>query len=154
MKIMKKSILTAALTTLMAVFTFVACHSTKEEKLEDAQENLQDAKQDLKEANNADPNAASNNATADEWKAYKRDIELRIDQNNGRIQELKMKVKKPGQVLDNMREKKIKDLEDRNARLRAKLDDYKNDHSDWAVFKAEVDKEVDDLQKDLDDALK
>jgi hypothetical protein len=65
-----------------------------------------------------------------------------------------MKVKKPGQALDNMREKRIADLQERNTKLRAKLEDYKNDHSDWAIFKAEVDQEMDALQKDLEDALK
>src|SRR5436305_7514281 len=112
---MKKTTLTVTLTTLMAVFIFIGCHNSKEEKLKDAQENIDQAKQDIQQANSIDSTHATSSVTVTtnangseaEWTTYRKDIEARIARLNDRIQDLKIKIKKPGVALDNMRERRI-----------------------------------------------
>ena len=94
------------------------------------------------------------NATSAEWKDYKAAVDVRIARNNDRIHDLKIMIKKPGVVLDAMREKRIDELKERNAKLRSMIADYKNDHTDWVVFKTDIDKQLDEVSKSLDEMQK
>jgi hypothetical protein len=92
-----------------------------------------------------------------EWKEYKADAEKSISNNDERIKELKAKIKKPGTPnLDKLREKQINELESRNATLRARIMEFKEDeaHSNWQQFKMDVQKELDEMQKSIDDLNK
>ena len=147
---MKKSIFTLALGTLIAGTIFTSCDSAAK-KEETAQQNVQDAKQDLKEAQK-DANAeAVKTANAEEWKAFKEESELRIRDNNVHIADLRVKIKKPGKVLDPLYAQRIEVLEKRNQELQARIDNYENKQSDWESFKREYNHDMDDLGHSLKD---
>jgi hypothetical protein len=147
---MKKAIFILAVTTLMAGTVFTGCNSSAE-KVEAAQDKVQTDKQNLKEVQN-DANAESQKAaTAEEWKAFKSESEQKISDNEKRIAELKVKMAKPGKVLDPVYEKKIDILEDKNNDLRTKLATYDHSQSNWESFKSEFNHDMDELGQSLKD---
>ena len=77
-----------------------------------------------------------------------------IDLNNQRIQDYRIKISKPGMpVMDKMREKRIKELQEKNAALRIKIVEYKNNQSNtaWQTFKTDFNRDLDELNKSLDE---
>ncbi len=147
---MKKFIYMTALTTLMAGTIITGCNSPAQ-KEEAAKDKVEDAKEDLKEAQ-VDANAqAQKNASAEEWKAFRSESEEKILKNENRIAELKLKLKKPGTILDPVYEKRIETLETRNKDLRAKLDAYEKNQSDWESFKREFNHDMEELGQSLQD---
>ncbi len=89
--------------------------------------------------------------TADEWTTYKTDIEVRIDKNNAKIAELREKMKTSGKTMDKMHQERIDNLEKRNNELKAKLDAYTKDDSNWESFKNEFNHDMEELEKSLED---
>jgi hypothetical protein len=147
---MKKSIYTLAATAVITAFIFTSCDSAAK-KEETAKENVQDAKQELKEAQK-DANAeAQKTATAEEWKAFRAETEARISHNEAMIAELRIRLKKPGKILDPLYAKQIEDLQKRNIELRARLDNYEKKQSDWETFKREYNHDMDELGHSLKD---
>lgn len=138
---MKKGFVTLASIAMVAGATFTACQN-KEQKVEDAKENVEDAKQDLREAQR-ELNA--------EYPTFKTDAEQRITANENRIAELRQKINTGGKPLDNMREQRIKDLEQKNADLRARLYGYEKERSDWEEFKREFNHDMDELGNAISD---
>lgn len=90
-------------------------------------------------------------ATSEEWAAYKADVEAKIDANEKRIAELKAKINKPGKLLDKARAERIEALEQRNRDLRAKITGYETNKTDWEKFKEEVNHDLDELGKAIED---
>ncbi|HLO39056.1 MAG TPA: hypothetical protein VK173_11210, partial [Lacibacter sp.] len=90
-------------------------------------------------------------ATSEEWAAYKADVEAKIDANEKRIAELKAKIKKPGKLLDKARAERIEALEERNRNLRLKITAYETNKTDWEKFKEEVNHDLDELGKAIED---
>ena len=129
--------------TITASSIFTSCDS-KEKKVEEAKEEVQDAKQDLKEAQQ-ELNA--------EYPAFKTEMEVRIADNEKRIAELRVILNKPGKLpLDELRKKRIDELEEKNAQLRSRLYGYETERSDWESFKREFKHDMDgigDAFKDL-----
>lgn len=147
---MKKSILILAATTLMAGTIFTGCESPGQ-KEDAAQAKVEDAKQDLKTAQDEAQEAALNAAIAEEWKTFKRESEVKITDNETRIAELKVKIKKPGNTFDDQYKKKIETLEQKNKDLRTSMDNYVQTDSDWESFKREFNHDMDELGKALTD---
>jgi len=148
---MKKVIITLAVSTMLiagAIFTSCKSPAQKEDaakaKAEEAQQDLNSAQKDA----NAE---AQKVATAEEWKAFKSESELKIKDNEIRIAELKAKMKKPGKVFDSMYEKKIDNLEQQNRDMRVRMDAYEKSQSDWESFKTEFNHDMDELGKALKD---
>ena len=57
---------------------------------------------------------------------------------------MKEKLAKPGTALfDDLRKKRIEQLEQKNADLRSKLYGYEKEHSDWEAFKREFNHDMD-----------
>jgi len=148
---MKKTIITIAVSSmLIAGSVFTSCKSPAQ-KEDAAQAEVQDAKQDLNEAQN-DANAeAMKVATAEEWAAFKSDADLKIESNNVRIAELKVKMNKPGVILDPVYKQRIETLEQQNKDLRDRMDAYDKNHSDWETFKREFNHDMDELGQALKD---
>ena len=148
---MKKTLLTLAIATALITGTiFTGCKSPVQ-KEEAAKDKVQDAKQDLKEVRN-DANAeAQKVATAEEWKTFKSESEVKIKNNEIRIAELKVKMKKRGKTLDALYAKRIETLEQKNRDLRTRLDAYEKSESDWEVFKREFNHDMDELGQALTD---
>ena len=90
-------------------------------------------------------------ATTEEWTAFKKDAEERIEANEKRIEELKVKLKKPGKLLDKMYEDRIATLRERNRELRAKIAGYETTQTDWEKFKSEFNHDMGELGKAIDD---
>ena len=110
--------------------------------------NVQNAKDDLKEAKQ-ELNA--------EYPAFRRDAEQQIADNEEKIAQLKVKLDKPGKhPLDNARRQKLDNLEKKNADLKAMLDGYETERSDWTAFKAKFNHAKDNVRdafKDFGDDL-
>jgi hypothetical protein len=60
-------------------------------------------------------------------------------------------IKKPGKTLDALRENKIDKLEQLNSDLKARLEAYEKNQSDWVSFKIEFNNDMDELGKDIKD---
>jgi exonuclease VII large subunit len=135
---MKKQIITFIVaTTFISAAILSACNSATQ-KEEAAHDRVDDAKEELSDARKA--------ATAEEWKAFKDESELKIKDNEIRIAELKTKIKKSGNELDAVYEQKINNLEQKNKALQAKIDAYGNDlSSDWESFKREFNHDMDEF---------
>ena len=141
---------------LALLFSFItvgmlnSCQSPAE-KVEKAEDKVGDAKQDLKEAEKDANVAAQKAATAEEWKAFKEETNMKIENNEKRISELRTQMKKPGKALDAAYAKSIDALQERNKELKARLDAYENNHSDWEAFKREFNHDMDELGQSLKD---
>ena len=148
---MKKNIFTLAVTiTLMAGTIFSSCKSSIQ-KQEAAQDKVQDARQELNAAQKDANAAAQVVATAEEWEAFRNESELKIKANEIRITELNVKMKKPGEIFDEIYEKKITNLEQQNKEMRARLIAYEKSQSNWESFKREFNHDLDAIGQALND---
>ncbi|RPI72643.1 MAG: peptidase M23 [Ignavibacteriales bacterium] len=141
---MKKTILSIAIATTLFAAMFTGCKSLAEKK-ESAQDKVQDAKEDLRDVQKDANIEAQKIATAEEWQLFKSESEEKISDNEKRIAELKVKMKKPGKVLDAQYEKRIDALEQKNRELRTKLENYEKSQSDWETFKREFNHDMDEI---------
>lgn len=142
---MKKTIISYAIaSTFLTGIIFTGCQSASK-KEESAKENVQDAKDELKEVREDANKEAQKVASAEEWKTFKTETQERITNNEIRIAELKVKMKKPGKILDGLYEKRIETLEQRNNELKMRLDNYEKNQSDWESFKREFNHDMDEL---------
>ncbi len=127
-----------------------AC-STSAEKADNAQVKLQDAKTELQTAQQ-DANAAELTAArAAEWQTFKGASEASIKGNETMIADLKAKMKSTGKKLDAAYEKSIAELEEKNNKLKSRMDDYDKGQSDWESFKSEFKHDMDEIGAALKD---
>lgn len=130
--------------TLVAASIFSGCKSP-DQKVETAKDKVEDAKEELKtEVNDANAEATKK-ANAEEWKVFKADAVLKIKENDAKIADLKIKLKKPGKMLDPIYERRIATLEQKNKDLQIKLDNYEAKQSDWEAFKQEFNHDMDEF---------
>jgi len=147
---MKKITFLFAAATILAGTILTGCKSP-EQKVEAAQDKVETAKDELKvEVKDANAEAVKK-ANAEEWKEFKNESQEQIKENDRKIAELKEKVKRPGTLLDPMREKRIANLEEKNRNLQLKLDGYETNQSDWESFKAEFKHDMDEFGKAFKD---
>lgn len=147
---MKKTTQLFAVITLLAAAVFTGCKSP-DEKVAAAEDKVENAKEDLKEEVK-DANAdAVKKANAEEWKEFKTRSNEEIKDNEKKIAEIRVKLKKPGKLLDPIYEKRIANLEEKNRDLQAKLDGYETNQSDWESFKAEFKHDMDEFGKAFKD---
>lgn len=147
---MKKTIYNLALTVVVAGTIFTSCDSAAK-KEEAAKENVQDAKEELKDATKEANAEAVNTASAEEWKAFRDETDARISKNESYIAELRVRIKRPGKVLDPLYVKQIEDLQQRNQELRTRRDAYEAKQTDWGKFKTEYNHDMDGLGAALKD---
>jgi chromosome segregation ATPase len=127
---------------------FIGCQSS-DQKVESAQDKLQNAAEDLDKVQN-DAKAEKQKAeNAEEWKLFKAESEVKINNNDSCITALRVKMKKSGKKLDEVYEKRIGELEEQNTKLKVKIDTYEKNHSDWEAFKLEFNHDMDGLGKAL-----
>ncbi len=119
--------------------------SSSTDKVNDANDNVTEAQQNLKEAKQDAQLDAQKTASADEWKTFKTESELKISTNEIRIEQLKIKDKKTGKIFDNLYAKKIELLEKKNIDLRNRINGYEKKQSDWESFKREFNHDIDEL---------
>ena len=140
---MKKTIFFLVATSVFIAGTiFTSCQSSTQ-KQEAAQLKVKEAREDLNSAKKEANEAVQIVATAEEWKTFKSESELKINANEIRISELKVKMNKPGEILDPLYANKIATLEQQNKDLRAKLYAYEKSQSNWESFKREFNSDMD-----------
>ncbi len=147
---MIKKIYSLALATIIGGVIVTSCQSSAQ-KQDAAEAKVQDAKDDLKEARK-DANAeAQKAATAEEWKAFRTSSHEKIQANEKQIAELKVKMNKPGKLLDAAYAKKIDSLEEKNQDMKKRMISYEKEQSDWEKFKREFNHDMDELGNALKD---
>lgn len=138
-----KYILLAA-TVLASVGLLTGCMSnTQKEEAANAQvviagENLE------KVQKNADV-VAEKTASDNELKTFKLESIIKIKKNEVSIAELNLAMNKPGTVLDKVYANRIDSLEQTNQNLKLRIDKYERTHSDWTKFKADFNRDLDQL---------
>jgi len=147
---MKRTIIILSATILMAGTIFTGCQSTAQ-KQDAAQAKVKDARQDLNEAKKEANAIGQEMATAEEWATFRSESEVKIRDNEVRIAELNVKMKKPGEVFDELYAKKIANLELQNKEMRVRLIAYEKSQSNWETFKREFNHDMDELGKALKD---
>jgi hypothetical protein len=135
---MKKSILIP----VIGIFTALlfSCQKTPREEAAEAQV----------EAAEAEQVAARKAATADQWQEFREQSNIAIHKNEARIAELRAEAQQTGRKMDARYQASIDTLEQRNVKMQAKMDAYKNDASqDWEEFKTAFNHDSEDLRKSL-----
>jgi len=145
---MKKTFLITALAAATLTGAVMTSCDNPQKKVDEAQTKVDEAKDDLKDAKND----AKNDLNA-EYPAYKADMDARISANQKQIDELRAKLAKSGgsKPLDPARQKRVDDLEKRNADLRARLYGYETQKSDWETFKREFNHDMDEFGQSVKD---
>jgi uncharacterized membrane-anchored protein YhcB (DUF1043 family) len=138
---MKKTFIQLVIPVFIAGTILFSCQSPRQ-KQEATQLKVQEARKDLNSAKKDANEAAMVVATAEEWNTFKSESELKINENEIRIKELKLKLNKPGEILDPHYSKRIADLEQQNKDLRAKLYSYEKSQSNWESFKREFNSDM------------
>ena len=147
---MKKTIFTLAAATIVIGSIITSCKPNTQ-KEQEAQENVDSAEVALSEAKE-DLDEAKRAATAEEWQTFKDETNAKIEENNTKIAELKSEIKETGKDIDATYKRNVDTLEQKNKRLKIKLDSYKNDvNSDWTSFKRELNHDFDELGQSLKD---
>jgi len=156
---MKTIKITSALVTFALCITMIACGSP-EKKVEKAEDNVEEAKEDVQEAKE-DLNEAKQNARQDsvsEYTKYKADAEEQLIKNEQKLAELWAKKLKEDitKAQRNSYKASIDGLDKRNKELKAKLtrQDDPARRTQWQNFKAEFDRDMDELDKSIKDFIK
>lgn len=133
---MKKSVLVLAVGTIFMGSLVTSC-SSPAEKVENAQENVVDANQKLDEANEDYLVDVEN---------YRRETAEKITANEKSLAEFKLRIASEKQEAREDYNKKLAELEQKNADMKKKMDDYKVDgRENWERFKVEYNHDMDGL---------
>lgn len=144
---MTKPTLTTVVTSIfIAGLLFTGCKSTAQ-KEDDAEEKVADAKADLKDAQDNSATAAQKTATAEEWKIFKLETELKIKKNELQIANLKTSMNKPGKAMDAALAQRIANLEQKNTDLKNRVIFYEKNNTDWNTFKSEFNHDMEELSR-------
>jgi hypothetical protein len=123
---------------------FTSCKSANQ-KQATAQQNATEANQDLK-------NTQASNAA--EWKTFKAESQAKILDNEQRIAGLKEKMNKPGSTFDGIYRTRSQKLEAKNNELKAKLNNYDGNQTDWQTFKSDFNRDMDEIGSNIKDLFR
>ena len=133
-QIMKKTLIIFATAAILAGGLLSSC-TNNEEKVDEAVEEKVEADMNLENAVQVQ---------SEEFVAFKSDVNVKIAEDEKRIAELKAKLAKSGEKpMDDMRRKRIEELEISIAELKTRLNDYEKTPSDWEAFKTEFKHDMD-----------
>jgi outer membrane murein-binding lipoprotein Lpp len=150
---MKKAFITRTLAmAIIAGGIFTGCMS-QAQKEEAARAKVENARNDLNEAKVEAKVVAQKTATAEEWRIFKSESDIKIKDNDVRIAELKVQLNKPGTLLDPLYVKRIETLEEQNNGMRNRIIIYEKNQSNWETFKREFNQDMDALGKALKDVF-
>jgi rubrerythrin len=145
---MKKTILTFAVTLLMAGSILTSYGQEPDRKSEKARENLKEAKQDEIAAKKDLKEAQKDSAS--EYQQFKIDENKKIQSNDKNIADFKVRIAKKKKENRAQYEKKLSVLEQKNTDLKKRLNDFKDNGKDnWASFKREFNHDMEQLGKSL-----
>jgi len=138
-----KFILLAA-TVLVSVGLSTGCMSNAQ-KEEAANAQVVIAGENLEKVQKNADVVAEKTASENELKSFKLESIVKIKKNEVSIAELNLAMNKPGTVLDNVYANRIDSLEQTNQNLKLRIDKYERTHSDWTKFKADFNRDLDQL---------
>lgn len=139
---MKKSILSFTATVFTFAFLLLSC-SSPAEKVEKAENQVVEANDNL--------DSAIKNYQED-MRAYRIETANRIAANEKEIADFNVKISNQKKETRATYLKKMTALEKKNMEMKNKLNNYKEDGNDkWKTFKAEFNKEMDDLGQSIKD---
>ena len=137
-------------TILLIVFgTFFNSCKSSSEKVEDAQNKVQDANADLKAVIKDSLTVEQKAANVAEWKIFRNESQVKIKDNEIRIEALKSKIKRGGSITNEANEGTVDSLEIKNKELVTRMDNYDRGKSDWETFKLEFNRDLDGLGESL-----
>ena len=137
---MKKSIFKITFLGLIVAATVTSCNSSSE-KVENAKADVVDANVNLNKAIQDSIN---------EYKKFKTASEMRIDENEKKIAELKEQIKAEKAETRSMKETVLTELAIKNAKLKASIAEYKEAGKDkWDAFKVNLNQQMDDVGKSI-----
>jgi len=146
---MKNTIFSLTIILVITTAFISGCQSAKSEKT--GNEKASEVSAEMNESTTDGSLAQENAAKAEEWKAFKTETEIKIRDNNTLIAATRVKMKKTGQIMDALYEKRIDDLEAKNKSMQSRLNAYDANRSDWNKFKTEFNHDMDELGKALKD---
>lgn len=137
----KNFILTVIL--LIAGLVLTGFYINRDKKVENVQDNGKQANQDLKNAKTGFDK---------EWHEFKSNAELKINANEKRIGEFKVKIKTSSKEFKHKYNKEVVVLEKKNVELKKKIKEYKYDGKvKWEDFKKDFNHDMDVVGKTLTD---
>lgn len=148
---MKKLILSLAIIAFMAGTISISYGQEAHKKSEKAREDLKGSKQDVVDARQNLKDAQADSIS--QYKAFKKESELKIRNNEDRIEELKSRTPETTEKDRAAYHKNLSKLEQKNADLKQELAEY-NGESDWALFKTKFSSDLDGLGKSITDFVK
>jgi len=148
---MKKLVSTLAIGAFFITGLMVMGCQSSSQKADDAQAKVEEAKDDLQDARQEANEATQQAANAEQWEAFKAETDVKIKDNELRIGELKVKMKKSGKTMDSVYANNIENLEQKNKDLKIRMDGYQTTQSDWESFKREFNHDMDELGQALKD---
>jgi hypothetical protein len=148
---MKKSVLTLSIVSLIAAGTLVSFCSCESSAQRDNDAYVQQYKARRgKEAIRQDSVAMIlKEVSAEEWTLFRIDSDKKLKGNDVLINDLKMKIKRSGKKSDMTFAKWVYVLEQQNKFLKERIVVYPEIQSNWESFKYEINKDLDDLLKEL-----
>ncbi|WP_298393556.1 hypothetical protein [Flavobacterium sp.] len=141
---MKNYIYKLMVFTSIAALLFVGCNNSPKDKevdLENAKEDVTDAEAALQQS--------KLDSVAD-YNSFKESIALKLDENQRQIDEMKVTINASKDSNKAMYEKELAKLEEKNATLKAKIQNYEQGPAEeWELFKQEFNNDMDDLGKSI-----
>lgn len=141
---MKTKYFIALVSLLFAGLVFTSCENNQK-NVEEAKEDVEIAKQDLRDAR----------AEYDkEWQQFRTDSELKINVNQKKIDDFKVKLRTSSSTFKNKFENEIMSLEAKSIELKERISQYNFQGKDnWEAFKREFNHDLDATEKALNDVL-
>jgi len=127
---------------------FAGCMSS-EQKKDAANAKVEAARENLNVQQEKADTVALKAAIADDQKTFKLESELKIKKNEVTIAELKLKMNSAGHSQDQAYIKKIDSLEIKNKNLKTRMGNYELTHSDWTKFKADFNRDLNEVANRL-----
>jgi len=138
---MNKGMVALAAMGLIVGTCFVGCEKSSKQKVENAKENLESAQQELNDARVG---------YLVEWEIFKTESAQKIEGNEKNIAVFREKMETGGSDANKKFAKEVADLEKKNRDLKKKLENYDGGQSQWVEFKADFQRELDQIGKKIE----
>ena len=134
-------ILMLGLSAMLAGIITTSCNSS-EKKTEEPQQTTETMKPIIDTA-----------AVKADWKIFKHDADEKISETRDSLEAFKKRIAKADKKLKAVYERRVAELEQKNAELKQKLEDYKDEGKEkWEDFKVSFNREMDKLKQELKDS--
>lgn len=135
-------------TLVLAGTLFCSCLSSDQKK-DVARAQVAAAKENLNQVKRNAAVIEQNAATEDELKKFRLESELRIKINEASITKLKMEMTNSTLEQNEVYARKVDSFELKNINMRTRLNNYERAHTDWAKFKRDFNRDLDELADKL-----